>query len=1255
MTTTHIFGIESDGRLLPRGNDLTAEQLEALDLGRHIVVTAGAGSGKTRTLSRRVLRILGEFAWCAVTDPTRPARGPRNILVSTFTERAAAELQERIREELLVGIRELEQRVSEFEADPAIGAGLAASILRQLRVFHRDLDQSRIGTFHGFCSAILREFAADMQLDPGFTILQGADHIAAVAAVVEKSLSDLEAPPSAARSVSTSLTDSANVLFRAFSRRALTELLQDWLGRRGELQAFSQVLQEHSDDELIERWARCYGEADLADLEAGLGPGSTVLDLLSQIEALGASYTGPADRKPPIFAVSAEALVLATLPTPSKTAARGQRLREFLSPFLTSSKGSSAKSLRKAHHSWLGSKKLFTSPEYQQLSDAWGELRAAFIELFGESGAILATLPAEADEAGLPILRALDAVAGEVVGRFQERKRREAQLDFTDLELELYRLLRDHDRARARLQRRYEHLLIDEFQDTNAVQWNIVKLLAGDPLPDRGLFLVGDPKQAIYRFRGGDVTLFDRAIAEICSAKNPALNFSANFRSRAELIACFNHLFAWLMHGVGPDRPSWEAPFTELSSGRTLALNSAPGQVEMLWLQGDASTADDDDSGGGSLVAPDPLLAAAMPMGREAALVAQRLRDEHLPNVTEHKGIKAAILLRRRAHLPAYAFALRQAGVPHVVARGRGFFARQEVLDVANLLLSLSSPDDGIALIGALRGPFLGLEDAWLLWLSTVGAAAGKAALTNGWQSCVHGKASIDHSEVWLELPEAGRAAILTAASQFHRWQLLRKHLPLSAFLRELFRESAAFHMFHLSDASGQALANIEKLQALAAGYDNRGAEGLADFALFLRDQEEVQNNEGDASIDATASVVLMTIHQSKGLEFPIVVLPDLQQKISISDTRSLGCARLGERVQGEDLWELGLRVPIEDGQRRHEPMVLRNLIRERDREEQLAESRRLLYVAMTRARDRLICVSQPPSKAATPPRGHKESKSWEEWLRSWLAAGGDEYSSVHANSEPDPTLDSASPINQAEGGPQPSQNDIAPLPVDSTTVITPHALAAPTAKTRRSTKSATDLPARLGKLRGLLVHSCLEDGLYEPGEETERRLSQALAREGLPDLQHLSALRLELERHLAGFLAAAPPQLLADEQSVVFRELPFQLALPGQEGWLKGIIDLVYRDDERRCWVVVDYKSDTADIASLTDKYRAQLTAYAWAVSQVLPDITDTGWQVESQLLCTAHGSRVVVSPAATAAKVEVQFSALLAAHSCLSPSNCS
>lgn len=1263
MTTSWIFSVEEDGRLLPRGSDLTDEQLAALDLDHHVMVTAGAGSGKTRTLGRRVLRILGEFAWRVATgDGNESPRGPRNLLVSTFTERAAAELQERIREELLLGIRELQARIGEFEADPRLEAGVSDAVLCQLRCFHRDLDQARIGTFHGFCATTLKEFAASLGLDPGFSILRGPEHDRLLDESVEQTLTALEATSARSDGLASGPYADCSALFRSFGRRRIFELLQSWLKRRSELQPFAQVLDQHSDDELIDRWLECYGQADPSTLEAAIAPGSAIHQQLADIAALEPYYTGPEDQCPPILKSANDALQIAANAPASATVHRTRRLQEYLCLF-TKADGA----LRNIHYTWTGRKNDLGKDRAAALADLWAPLRTQLGSLFGEQGEFLATIPGPADEAGLPVLRALAGLAEEATSRYQDRKKQDALLDFTDLEVEVLRLLREHPRERARLQRRFEHQLVDEFQDTNATQWNIVKLLAGDPLPKRGMFLVGDPKQAIYRFRGGDVTLFDRAIEELGGAGGRVLRFSANFRSRPNLITTFNNLFGWLMPGEEPDRLPWEAPFTELAAGRVVDEGADDqGLVEMLWLSADDSkpTSRDETQDTPSSMAFNPALAATMPLGREAALVAAQLRDRHLSEVTPHKGIKAAILLRRRTHLPAYAFALRQAGVPHVVARGRGFFARQEVLDVANLLLALSHPDDVIALIGALRGPFLGLEDAWLLWLARIGAAAGPHAVQRGWGLCLGSltRPQPEAPDGWQDLPAEGQQAISAAAEQFSRWQQLRHRLPLSAFLREVLFASGAFHLFTLGDPSGQARANVEKLLSLAAGYDERGTEGLANFALFLRDQEEAQTDEGEASIDATAPVVIMTIHQSKGLEFPIVVLPDLQQAVCRTESAHLACSRLGAHWRGDELWEVGLGVPIETDRRVMEPMVLRKLIQQRSRQEDLAESRRLLYVAMTRARDRLICVSRAPRKSADPPRGLEDSTTWEEWLRSWLSECDAPTVTVQTEMQvADERGDDAERAQEPTGA-LPTADELGPLPQCTTTVVTPHSLTAQPFSPRQVGADRGSAPtdrAQLGKMRGLLVHSCLEDGLYRPGEATERRINYELAKAGLLTEEHADWLREELSRHLHGFLSAAPPEMFVDDQSGVFRELSFRLQLPGptqpgleggahdgvtaNEGWLVGVIDLLFRDPGSRRWIVLDYKSDGESPVALAQKYRGQLLAYAWAASTILPELSEPGWAVETQLLCTAHGERRTIAGPSGKGEIEAQFRALL------------
>ncbi len=1163
-----IFGVEDDGRLLPGADGLSPEQARALRLDRHVVVTAGAGSGKTRTLARRFLRLLGAFAWRAAegaaTASTARVPGPEAIVVSTFTDRAAAEMKERIRAELVEGLRELRERAAELAR--AVGVVRFDAYQRHLQRCLREFHRARIGTFHGFCAALLREFAAAASLDPGFAVLTGGESYELRGQAADAALVALDAG-----------REDLLPLVADPARWSTRQALIAWLDKRDELAAFAAELPA-GDHDLLERWSARYGGADVEALEdafAALAPG------FGELREFGEGVDGF------VLGDAAAAALARLAERPIDLASRGDRLRLAFAGFTTQS-GSLTKVLAGAG--------ALPNKARKPAREAWLALRAGLEAAFGEDGGALDGLPGRADVAALRWLRPLAVLAGEAGAVYAAAKEERRALDFEDLQLRLAALLRDRPEVAEALRGRYEHVLVDEFQDTNALQWELVRRLLGDPLPGAGLFLVGDPKQAIYRFRGGDVTMFERARADLGDVED--VSFSLNYRSRPALIDAFNGCFGWLMPARGAPHPPWEAPFEPLTAVRT-----GDGATELLWLP-DATGVEDE---------------AAVIVGRLPALLA-----EHPP----HKGLQVALLFRRRKHLGTFAAALRTAGVPHVVARGRGFYSRQEVLDVADLLVSLAHADDNVALLGALRGPFLALEDAWLLWLARIGGL-GPDALRRGWDAVLRGAL---HPEAlppaWAELPGEGRRELLRAARAFARWRELRRRLPLSALLRAVLDDTAAAALLARQDPTGQAVANLEKLVSLAVAFDARGPEGLAEFGQHLRVQDEQEVDEGEAALDATAPVVLMTIHQSKGLEFPVVILPDLGSPMERSITERVAVGRLG----GDTV--LGPTAELAEGERTRHDTMLRRLLRRQDRAEQRAESKRLLYVACTRARDRLICVSSP-SKGA---RGVDGSTTWQEWLRSWrdeapLPPGvlvADDVAPGHA-----PTADPAA----APAPPDPAAlaRALAPLPRRRDPLVLPSDLAAdapPGEPFRSPAGPAPSDPGELGRCRGTLVHGCIEDGILEPGPATLLRVEHALASIGRLDDEHRRWMHQELCLHLDGYRRAAPPPGV--------HEVPFQLPL-GDGRWLRGAIDLLYRAADR--WVVVDFKSDRGDEAALVAHHRPQLLAYAWAASRVLPEVRDGALAVSAELLFTATGRRVEVLPPMRPAALDAALRAALPA----------
>jgi len=1246
------------GRLLPGAAGLSDEQVRALDLERHVIVSAGAGSGKTRTLTRRVLRILGSFAWEAACGEAAP--GPEAMLVVTFTDRAAGEMRERIRRELGETLRELRDREAELVALPEVGPRHAA-LVDHLARSHRRFDRARIGTFHGFCAGALRELAASAGLDPGFRILEGAEGAAVRREAAEAAVREAEQAPDAG----------GRPAFRLLRRRGVLRALDLRLARPFEWGAAAAALAGET-EEVVARWAARYGGGDLDALENDVAPGGALRSVLETVLGYrsGLQHGSP---PPPVLveidaAIAAFDAAGADPRTPLDLGSRADRVRAFLDPLIVGE--GRRRTWRKAHHTWLGPLATWRKLHRKGVRAAWVAARDLLVERLGAHAEVLDALPGRVDASAVAVLGDLTALGARAEALHRDRKASLHALDFDDLQLRLLELVESDPAARRRLCGRFRHILVDELQDTNEVQWRLIRALArldpegdGDPAT---LFLVGDRKQAVYRFRGGDVTLFDRVVDTLEPRGAAVVEFRRNFRSRPGLIAGFNRLHAWLMAPAGDVREPFEAPFAPLRAARALHAEERwsddEGRIEILTALDavDEREADAEEEGVAELVGPE----------REAAVVAERVRDL-LDDAPRHGGNAVALLLRRRRNMALYARALRRAGVPHVVAGGRGFFGRQEVLDVADVLSGLLHSGDVVALVGALRGPLFGLEDAWLVRLALWGRERAGGSLREGW-SAARAAAEVAHlDEAWpVDLPPEGRREIARAATRWLRWSRLVRAVSLSAFLRRMLEDAAAAHLFALGDPTGQTRANVEKLVRLAARFDAQGARGAAEFAGYLRRQEEADTTEGEAVVDASAPVVLMTIHQSKGLEFPVVVLPDLNARVrpgGHGEDAVLGRIR---DVDGAERRELGAALPVVEARvRRRRKSLTARRVDDRERAEGIAEGKRLLYVAMTRARDRLICTTRPPSEAAEEPRPIDEAVAWEEWLRRWRVED------PAAEREVAVTWADARPAGPRRGvAPAPSRpadlvelagvkRRLAPVRAPVIARLSPHALAEQEAddladRLEPETAGASDDAAdpeeaarretagALGRIRGLLVHACLEDGITEPSPVTSARIHRALAEAGLLEPDHVRRLEAALERHLAGYRRAAPAPLW--DGGTVFVEQAFRLPLPvvpdGADGAdLEGVIDVLYLDPERDCWVVLDYKSDAATDAELVAKYTPQLLAYAWAVARILPDVRGGARRVAAELLATGRGAVVEVLPPLDAPALETRFGARL------------
>jgi ATP-dependent helicase/nuclease subunit A len=502
-------------------------------------------------------------------------------------------------------------------------------------------------------------------------------------------------------------------------------------------------------------------------------------------------------------------------------------------------------------------------------------------------------------------------VAAEAAQAYRHRKRRAGAVDFADLLLMARDLLRERPEVREALQRRYHYLLVDELQDTDPVQMEVVEHLCGGGLTVGKLFAVGDSKQSIYRFRGADASLFQGLRQSM--PHDGRLELTVNFRSQPAVLDFVNALFARHIPDYEPLRPH----HSQVTPGPC---------VEFLWsARGDKENVTEARRREADAIAR---RVAAMVAGE--ALVAEGEGAARRPRPVRPGDV--VLLFRSMSNVAIYEAALRRHGLDYYLVGGRAFFAQQEIYDLLNLLRTLENPRDAVSLAGTLRSPFCCLSDEALFLL---------ARHRDGPWAGLHDDATCEG------LPEDERPTAARARRHLDRWHALKDRLPIARLLGAVFADSGYDAAMRLEFLGDRKLANLWKLQEMARAFDRTGLFGLAEFIARLGEMVSSQPREEQAATQPeNADVVrLMTIHQAKGLEFPVVVVPDL-------------AARAGGAHQPVAHWDarLGCVVrPPADEEPAPFPDFAARLWKAREAVEEWHEDLRTLYVACTRAQDYLV------------------------------------------------------------------------------------------------------------------------------------------------------------------------------------------------------------------------------------------------------------------------------------------------------------
>ena len=1116
--------------------DAGARLAALTDHDRTLLVESGAGSGKTALIAGRVALLMSAGVQ------------PKEIVAITFTEAAAAELLERIErfvQAFLGGHVPIELR-------EALPDGLTATQHENLENGARALDEITCTTIHGFCQQLVRPYPVETGIDPGAAIIDPA--------AAELSYQDLMKAWLSAR----------------FGRDRAAEGLgriPPIEGAGGEDDLFAELLAMAPDEtlKLIEDTARFLKLHRTASATAEAVDPRKFMQLVEAIADCADWYNGCGVVEPTTGELIAD---LARLADIARQAAAGPLTGRRIAELLFHEAPEACKKDDTAFRQWGRKGKWKEAARTVGRSAAQGEHLSATGEAHYQACGdayknFCARLSSLAFQRFVAEFDALGIL-------YRDYKRNAALLDFDDLLQHARDLLKGNEPVRQALSRRYPRILVDEFQDTDPLQAEILWRLTGEgeptlPWEERvirpgALFLVGDPKQAIYRFRGADVETYLVAKHALATRDSAAiLEITANFRSQAPILDFVNAHFSTML-----DESQEQPGFTALTSVRASGDDPSVAGFEIVLN-------DQHRNSRGSLVVD-------LVRREEAAIVGNIVRqligaypvwDKDLHRFRPARAGDIALLAPTGTSLWIYERALETREVPIATQAGKGFFRRQEVQDLIAVARAIADRRDTLALGALLRGPLVGLTEEEIAdEIDALQNTTGTTQRLHLWTDPTR----INHpvlKQTLVVLQTLARKARRT--TPYHLLAEAAEELQLRPVLK-------ARH----SRGAERALANVELVLEMARAY---AARGIADFARALWERWADGDEQAEGRPDAEADAVsIITIHSAKGLEWPIVI-PINSTTSPQSDMPFL----YRRRDDSVHFRMYTFPSPDYDNVAQQEAGELRR------------ERVRLWYVALTRARDLLLLPRQT-----------------ERIPNDWLSLVTLDINALplfdlksFSGSPAQPTANTANVQDlvtwEREAAViaaserritwhQPSRHEGSVAPAETSEEV----FVGAEAPLERLPVEDREMIVQGGRERGLILHKLLEEVLTgETSEDVaglQARATELLAQLGVPDAEDAAAgpssgeMASTVQRSLQlPEVAALRPRLLAE-----FRVYAGVLADHGMS-LTAGIADAVVTDADGRVEVLIDWKSDVDPKPNQIENYRGQVRDYLAATGAKL------------------------------------------------------
>ena len=1239
--------------------DLTLQQFCALDYKRNMVVTSGPGAGKTKILSNR-------FCFILLTDHSVSIP---NILTLTFTEKAAEEMKDRIY-----------RMISRIEREYKGGADDRSFL--KIREAREQFNKNRISTIHSFCANLLRENPVESGIDPGFSIIQGARQRDLMEESIESAISSIW----------------------RMNKDTLIPLLQSFGSRRNLITALKNIIShpmtfEHASDtgrrlfetrgwtgQAFNDYCRVISDEHitpylkgLKDMEGGKGQYDELMRLLEE-----------------------------------------WRLKSRID------------------HEFLGIPELFAS--MRRLA---GEKQGPGASLSIEEGMKKISYSGLLEEFYPDIFRdrspdliferefkAFMEVSRSCLEQYRDEKRRINSLDFADLETQchsflIHLALKERPRLK-RIQKDFKYIMVDEFQDTNITQWEIIRTLCSDRWPEgmdmlqQGkLFVVGDKRQAIYRFRGGDVTVFE-SVTEQIRDSNPAASseffwqnsemdpllsginsgypefrdsharsfealtdeeqkkmlsgniyLSHNFRTDSRPIDFLNRIFREIFGNRGAERfERYETAHSMITMPEVKRAGGSAGGSAAFYLMPPS-----DDKGDTT--------------EREAALIADTIEgiigrqgvENHdyrtYRDIREKidSGQKAiGILFFRFTHIKTFEAIFREAGLNFMVHRGKGFYRCPEVMEIIQLLNYISDQRQRISLLSVLRSPIFGMTDAEVFDLFYRGDVTIQKFL------------------------ESDDAYVINAGRQLRTWRILSNRLTIAELIRMVIKDRGLTAINSVRPDGRQRLANIEKLIETARGFQPEGSGSLPEFVDYCLRMADEEEEEGEAQVitEGGCPITLMTVHAAKGLEFPMVIIPDLDHQPPDRLRSGVPMRLYPSERSAPDLWNSTegsipvwqVEIPELGYFKKYGPLGY--LLGRRNSLETIAENRRVFYVACTRAMNHLLLIGSLKKKHMEDKERHLSSNDYRE--RATILDILDDIFKFNSNFPPerkcfypdhkgsamifwrepeirgfkgiDYKTDSFLPCHFGQYNDRIRKIDLTdPVIAPSYFQISFKSLKifkecpakfyynvilglraeesghawpgveADNAHGERSREhDETDLSEN-ALILGLLVHGYLERHHF--GKEFNQDLFDNLCEKSFIDNYRIEEINSGSPACTREKARAQLVNTVRDERLIKalgrapdYPETPFLINISRGVDF-RGVIDRVFRNTEKGCWSVIDWKSNDlrgADPRETAEKnnYFLQLACYKYAVERITGErvgglyvyFTDTGDMIESGLL---------------------------------------